>query len=354
MKNQEYQPRYSSFYEFKQRIKAKKFGYRRIILNSILFIAATTSLAFHSQLYTSDLSVSFDVVNKETGSFYQYQKEDSPEVQKVKKKYVFLAGVVGHTNAGRFVSFKSTDYTYTGTSSWIDDSVVNGLAQWRIKFTTSGVFTPKKTVRIDVFLVGGGNGGRNSVKGQNQGGGGAGGKTGTWMNITLLAGNGYTITIGGGGASNGGTGGTTSISGSGISTMSKEGGTPHPTYFYGGGSGGSGGGRCGYPGGSDGANGQGTDAGTGQGSTTREFGLASGTLYSGAGGGGGFNGNGGAGGAGGGGNGGWGSYSSTVNPGDPGTNGLGGGGGGAAGNSSHAASGGVGGSGICVIRNKRS
>ena len=43
-------------------------------------------------------------------------------------------------------------FTYTGTHEYIDD----GNGNWRIKFLTSGVFTPLKKMTIDVFLVGDG------------------------------------------------------------------------------------------------------------------------------------------------------------------------------------------------------
>ena len=328
---------------------------RRIILSASVFILVSTSLAFHAPLYNSDVSVEFDVVNKDGKSYYQYPKDDTSEVKKFKKKYTFLAGVVGFTNAGRVSSFRSTDYTYTGNSTYIDDGRINNKACWRIKFTTSGTFIPSKRVVLDIFLVGGGGGGRNGVKGSNQGGGGGGGYTGTWTNITLDANQNYSITIGAGGAANGGTGGTTSIAGYGITTMSKGGGTPNAAHFNYGGDGGSGGGGANAnQGGSDGSNGATANFGIGQGTTTREFGEAGATLYAGGGGGGGFNNGGGAGGAGGGGNGGGSTYSSSAYDGTAGTNNLGGGGGGGGANSSNAASGASGGSGICVIRNTRS
>ena len=68
-------------------------------------------------------------------------------------------------------------FTYTGTYEYIDD----GGGNWRIKFLSSGVFTPLKAMTIDAFLVGGGGGGYN---GTNSGGGG-GGYTATYKNKTL-------------------------------------------------------------------------------------------------------------------------------------------------------------------------
>lgn len=264
----------------------------------------------------------------------------------------FTMGTANTTLTANWLIFSSM-YTYTGSSTIIDD----GSGNWRIKFLTSGTFTPLINMTIDAFLVGGGGGGRNGLANQNQGGGGGGGLTGTWASITLSNGVPYTVTIGNGGAGNGGTGGATSISGSGIVTMSKNGGTPSSIDYRYGGSGGSGGGGAGSGvGGSNGGNGSGGGGypGTGQGTTTKEFGEDSGTLYAGAGGGGGFNvGVGGSGGAGGGGAGGGSTYSSSAYAGTSGTANTGGGGGGGGSSTTAGAAGASGGSGIVVIRNHR-
>lgn len=242
--------------------------------------------------------------------------------------------------------FTSADFTYTGTYSWIDDGGIN----FRLKFLTSGVFTPKKNVKIDVFLVGGGAGGGAAATGGR--GGGGGGRTLTHLSIELQANTAYTITVGAGGASNS-NGGTTSAFGYAIS----GGNTPGNVVPGGaGGSGGGAGGRDGYflngaPGGSNGSAGGSLEydsGGAGQGTTTREFGETSTTLYAGGGGGGAYyknNGVGGAGGAGGGGKGG-----NSSNNGSDGTANTGGGGGGSG---YTTAIGGTGGSGIVVMRNLR-
>ena len=81
--------------------------------------------------------------------------------------------------------FFSTDFTYTGTYTWVDD----GSGNWRLKFLTSGTFTPNKNVIVDAFLVGGGGGGWRPA-GANGGGGGGGGYTLTHASITLSAGTG--------------------------------------------------------------------------------------------------------------------------------------------------------------------
>lgn len=59
-------------------------------------------------------------------------------------------------------------FTYTGTYTIVQDSITN----WRIKFLTSGTFTPTNNLNIDIFCVGGGGGGKNGSARQAGGGGG--------------------------------------------------------------------------------------------------------------------------------------------------------------------------------------
>lgn len=194
------------------------------------------------------------------------------------------------------------DFNWTGgdgTYQVLDD----GDKNWRIKFLSSGTFTPLKDMVIDVFLVGAGGGGYKAVV---YGNGGGGGYTKTVKSIVLTANTAYSIVIGAGGSAykdkdnRATSGGDTSAF-----SETAAGGAPATANF--GGDGGSGGGafdgdkQVGYAGGSDGSNGGGTNGGTGQGTTTREFGEADGDLYAG-GGGGLYNSSHGAGGAGGGGN----------------------------------------------------
>lgn len=229
-----------------------------------------------------------------------------------------------------------TDITYTGTKIYADD----GNGHWYFKFLTSGTlrFISLPPSAADIFLVGGG-GGTAWYSG-----GGCGGYTTTALNVAIAAGVDYPIVIGAGGTGiqtgvnenqgTGGTGGTSSAIG--YSASGGQGGTSNGTGSPTGrgGNGGSGGG--GYnngTGGSDGGNGGGpqSNPGYGQGTTTREFGVAGATLYSG--GGGSLSGTGGAGGGANGGN------HAAAN-----TGGGAGGGGGAGCN---------GGSGIVVIRDHR-
>lgn len=259
------------------------------------------------------------------------------------------------------------DFTYTGQyNERLEDGVV--------EFLTSGVLTFKKETPIDVFMVGGGSSGNSGRTTQpdsdaDGSGGGAGGYTKTLLNIIPRARQGYQVIIGSGGAeqtsklSFGNAGGTTSAFGSSVS-----GGAPKTTARNVGGDGGSGGGQggaraastqAGRAGGVDGGNGGYYNAagsgGTGQGTTTREFGESTGKLYAGGGGGGSSNytvvasTNGGNGGGGGGGNGA--GYSANATAGTPNTGGGGGGGAGKTTSSSlERGVGAAGGSGIVCIR----
>ena len=145
-------------------------------------------------------------------------------------------------------------FTYTGQCEVIDD----GDGNWRIRFLTDGDFESNLNIPIDAFLVGGG-----------------GGYTTTQKNSSVIANTQYVITVGAGGESD--TNGADSSAFNIIATGGIAGTIK-------GGSGGSGGGTGGSNGGSDGSAGFGNDAGTGQGTTTREFGQSSAILYSGGGG----------------------------------------------------------------------
>ena len=161
-------------------------------------------------------------------------------------------------------------FTYTGTYEYIDD----GAGNWRIKFLTSGVFTPLKDMTIDAFLVGGGADGGNGILANAAPGGGSGYTT-TVNSVQLTANTEYSIVIGAGGTAKNNGGKSTAFeatakggyAGSGAASDAK------------GGNGGSGGGGGGSEGGIDGANGGGYKGGTGQGTTTREFGESTGDLY---------------------------------------------------------------------------
>ena len=187
------------------------------------------------------------------------------------------AGSVNSRTAILTVRSYLPTYTYTGTHQLIDEGNFN----WRLKLFTSGTLTfsylgNAGTQGAQVFLVGGGGGAGGF------GAGGGGGYTRT-VTVALATGTGYSIIVGAGGAAGGNAGGDSSALG-----LTVSGGRGGGYNFAAGGDGGSGGGGRPYgPGGTDGGNGgTGTvgDArgpgGSGQGSTTREFGLPTGTLYS--------------------------------------------------------------------------
>lgn len=159
-------------------------------------------------------------------------------------------------------------FTYTGQYSFIDD----GGGNWRIKFLTSGVLTWLKDTMIDVFLVGAGGGGKS----ESPQAGGGGGYTKTVKGVAIAKNAQYTIEIGVSGEAI--DGGNTSAFG-----VTAEGGKKGGSHLGNGGNGGSGGGGYNVAGGIDGANGNSNNiyrGGTGQGTTTREFGEPTGDLYS--------------------------------------------------------------------------
>ena len=198
------------------------------------------------------------------------------------------------------VNNSGLDFTYTGEYNVRTDGVVELL--------TSGELMFNEMQKIDIFCVGGGGkGGYMANPSISTGaGGGGGGYTKTLKNYDILGG--VIVTIGDGSTnfsttSNIQYGETTSFG----SILSAAGGqsayrtaSGEGTNAINGGNGGSGGGSgastgatIAANGGSDGSNGNvgiinnySPKAGTGQGTTTREFGEATGKLYAGGGGGG--------------------------------------------------------------------
>lgn len=216
------------------------------------------------------------------------------------------------------------DFTYSGECQVIDEST-EAYNNWKIKFLTSGTLMFTANMNIDVFCVGGGGSGAGggatgspSKRTDLPSAGGGGGYTKTIKNVNIIKNTSYSIVVGAGGAiptaasTSGNSGGSSSMSSiSGASANGGDGGgNASDNYkFVDGGNGGSGG-SCGAyafiggsaipersSGGSDGNNGSGNitfynrsgestgvaqcgSAGTGQGSTTREFADGAGTLYS--------------------------------------------------------------------------
>ena len=162
-------------------------------------------------------------------------------------------------------------FTYTGTYEYIDD----GNGNWRIKFLTSGVFTPLKDMVIEVFLVGAGAGGgktlttTGSTPGASSGGGG--GFTKTVRSVILTKDTAYEIVVGVGGAP-GVDGGSTSAFNATAVGGKKGNSITGDSKGVAGGAGGSGGG---------GAN---TSAGSGQGAASGgSYGSDGGSVTSGSG-----------------------------------------------------------------------
>ena len=194
--------------------------------------------------------------------------------------------VVVTTDYSTAISFNTIpEFTYTGDYEIVNDSdepITVSQDNWKIRFLTSGTltFTNLNGAEggIDVFLVGGGGDGgtRNwnpdsSV--YQHGAGGGGGYTKTQKNIPVAVGTEYSITIG----SNTGTTKAFNLSASGGANAYGE-----AKGWEKGGSGGSGGGATSKPGGTNGGNGiahEYATGGTGQGTTTKEFGEENGRLY---------------------------------------------------------------------------
>ena len=169
-----------------------------------------------------------------------------------------------------------------GTYQVLDD----GSGNWRIKFLSSGTFTPLKNMVIDAFLLGAGGG-----SGSDYCGAGGAGYTTTVRSVVLAANTAYPLVIGAAGT-NGNYSGTAATKGGTTSAFAAvaNGGERSvkgsKTSVKNGANGGSGGAGYAASGGGidggDGANGSGSlssNGGKGQGTTTREFGEADGTLY---------------------------------------------------------------------------
>lgn len=202
---------------------------------------------------------------------------------------MILNTVYGHSAGGSITApILGTDFLWSGGDGTLQ--VIDGTP-WRMKFLSSGTFTPLRDMVIDGFLVGAGGG-----KGYAHCGAGGGGYTTTVRSIVLVANTAYQITIGAAGtnglttATNGTEGGTTSAFAASApgGKGSTAGKSSARTVGADGGSGGGGLNISGEhansstaTGGTDGEDGTTatTAGGTGQGTTTREFGETDGDLY---------------------------------------------------------------------------
>ena len=225
--------------------------------------------------------------------------------RKVKKDYMGVSGVARKVKSGYigvdgvarkfFSGFDLATLPFTYTGAYRDrgvETMQDGIFRV-IEFTSNGTLTFGQSCIADVFSVGGG---ASGSAGWRSASGGGGGYTKTQKDVVFSANAGITLNIGaaglgrffdgGHGSLNGLPGGPTFCEYNGMQIAYAAGGgsnkNSHDVYMWI--DGGSGGG--GYDGGSDGSNGTGPGGyGTGQGTTTREFGLSNGTLYSGGGGG---------------------------------------------------------------------
>lgn len=205
--------------------------------------------------------------------------------------------VVITTDYSTAISFNTIpEFTYTGDYEIVNDSdepITVSQGNWKIRFLTSGTltFTNLNGAEggIDVFLVGGGGAG-GAAGGDWMGGGGGGGYTITKRAVIVQVNMGYKIVVGGISSNAGANGGDSSAF-----NQTAKGGKGGATHN--GGNGGSGGGVGGNSndgnyqasvGGTDGSDGKkayrdgaehGTP-GTGQGTTTAEFGESGKKLYS--------------------------------------------------------------------------
>ena len=195
----------------------------------------------------------------------------------------FGGGLV--SSATSSVPVIGTDFNWTGGDNTYLVLTDDG-GNWRIKFLSSGVFTPLNDMTIDAFLVGGGGSGAAGSNVRYAGGGG-GGYTKTIRNVKLEKNTEYEIVIGDGGkivlngiTKVGNNGGDTTAFG--ITVSGGKGASQGTGKTYNGGDGGSGGGAATASGGSDGNDGNSSGSyagGTGQGTTTREFEESDGDLY---------------------------------------------------------------------------
>ena len=162
------------------------------------------------------------------------------------------AAITGISFHGDFVQH-STATLYgirsasTGATMATGGVISETSTHWIHTFNSSETFTPLQNLTIDYLVVAGGGGGRSAIGGGGGAGGmrctvGATGGTGSLPSaVPVTANTNYTVTVGGGG--NNSQGSTSSITGSGFSTISCTGGGYGGTRSdHAGGPGGSGGG----------------------------------------------------------------------------------------------------------------
>jgi hypothetical protein len=121
----------------------------------------------------------------------------------------------GNLAAGSTFSLYGVAAASIGAKATGGNIVTTDGVYWYHAFLASGTFAPTQTISCDVMTIAGGGGGFN-------GGGGAGGFR--VLTSQSLSTNNYTVTIGGGGAGGGSSGTNTTVSGTGLTTISTTGG----------------------------------------------------------------------------------------------------------------------------------
>jgi hypothetical protein len=224
----------------------------------------------------------------------------------------------------------------TGPKADGGNSITTDGTYWYHTFLTSGFFKPIQSLTCNYLVVGGGGPGAQGGSSSSGAGGGGGGSSSA--TLSAASNTNYTITVGAGSSSGGVAGSSSAIFGSGITTITANGGDPERANRVGGlgGTGTSGTGGTGGNGVIGSSVGNGTNGAAGN-----TFSISGTSTTYGGGGGGAGRGGGthGTGGAGGGGN--------AGSTGSPGTANTGGGGGGT---QTDNVMGGNGGSGIIIIR----
>ena len=70
--------------------------------------------------------------------------------------------IISHFPSGSSGGSLIPEFTYTGSYDLVAEA-----EGWKIRFLTSGTFTPKSNVTVDIFCVGGGGNGSSSLREEN-------------------------------------------------------------------------------------------------------------------------------------------------------------------------------------------
>lgn len=234
--------------------------------------------------YTYQWFENGSAISGATSEAYTKTGLTSAGVYEIYCKVTNAAGTVTSRIATLTVQSSQPTYTYSGSHELIKENTYG----WKLKLKTSGTLNFSHLgsgSSVDVFLVGGGGGG-NEIDNATYGAGGGGGYTLTAQKEIAINTD-YTITVGGGGSKNTQGGSSSAL---GFTIGGGYGATEPSNNAVNagkGGSGGAGGSANAGDNGGSGSNHSGgggtTYGGSGQGTTTKEFGESSGIIYSGGG-----------------------------------------------------------------------